>query len=791
MRRIRLCGYDVNGVRDMSARNWMILPGDEEVFDSSFLSHGDRFGGVVRVGAEAGVNWIGGRQAALAPHGRGNGWGKVGAEGLRVPILDLLHGRTDDAIALGSAFTGLVSGARFNAVAIDEIAEDVEIYQERLLAALSAERISNPMLVWRSVLAVLHHMRNTQVRERSVIGVVSHGFDGLRLQKLRILKQAGNAKEVLAPERRRTAIHVPFTLSYRQLVSSARERLLGGEALSARNAHMAQARSAANLALGETCEAEVLRKSNGDWDVLRAQAPLDLEIPKLPHKEFDWLSDCDEILFESLTTGDVRRTVLSACEHAIGRKITALPQEAVALGALEAAKRVSEGDPVFFDFLPKISTIVYADGEAASYDLIEDSETLVAGQLYRSPKPARLGLPGGQSEISIYLRKEAQTWPRKATVSIGASLKDDTPVSLYVEQKPAAGRARIVMHADTISHQFVVDWDLAEEIKMDWDALIASLEVQKPSIPNKLVLPCSSLAWDESNRGPSLYELLEQNVDRHRVDWASLAVKLASRPNQTYCISSEGALPTEVSDEAEMQLNRLTERAIAETRERLSGRRDDDNEALKFLTWQFKRAPDEVADYLLECISARDLRMFKHPFVMNHMSWVLVYYGAGRIISDPDRERKLMDAIYSRPWQEWNWRVEVAALAVLLSRSDSAPLFLTPERVEIAFLRLRHELKEAIGSAYTKFSYTPFLLVGLLRYRMKEPWALVLGRDQKAAVLAEDVKAVLKDLERRARRNEKIKRTYEKRASQLSQVLEELEGSGTNPDLLLDLFHST
>lgn len=794
MSKKRLCGYDVNGVRDLVARNWMLRPGEEETFVDCVIGKGDLFGSVVQVGTKASKEWIGGRQAALAPHGKGGGWGAVGASERRQSILNLLAGRVeteDSADALGCAFTGLAFGARYNAVAIDEVSDDAELYQERILAALAKKRIANPMLVWRSILAVLYHLTKTQVPEKTVIGVISHGLDGLRLQRLRILKRAGRSSDIYAPERRQVAQNVPFTLDYLRLVQSARERLLKGDPLSDRNAHLMQARSVGALALGVDARSEVLRDKSGQWHILPDQDPLELDVPDISGEDLAALSGCDVVLFESLAQGGVRDVVAGACEKALSCPLLRLPVEAVAIGALEAARRMADGDPVFFDFLPKISTIVYSGDKAENFDLIDDSETLEAGRLYRSPKPAQLGLPGGQSEVSVYLRKEGQLWPRKAHVNVGKPLDADAPVSLFVEQRPAAGRARILMDAASIGRQFSVDWDQAEEIESDWDALIAEQNVFKPSIPNKLILPCAHFAWEENNQSPSLYDLLDENVDRVEVDWAALARKLVSRPQQTYCISSEGELPPEVDAAARAKLDRLTERALEETRERLSGRREDNNESLKFLTWQFKRAPDEVVDHLLACIAGRDIEMFSHPFIRAKKSWMLVYYGAGRIISDPGREKKLMDIIFTRHFKSWRWDVEAPALAVMLSRSDTAPQFLSPERVDIVAAYLKRELKASLRGTYTKFSYLPFLLVGLLRYRLVEGTALVRGHDPRANALAQTVEAVLEDLNARAPRDDKIRRVAELRRDQLIQILEEIEGKGTQPDLLLNLFHTT
>ena len=305
-----------------------------------------------------------------------------------------------------------------------------------------------------------------------------------------------------------------------------------------------------------------------------------------------------------------------------------------------------------------------------------------------------------------------------------------------------------------------------------------------------MTLACSIIAWEESARSQSLYDILNKNVKCDNVNWEALAQKLTARPNQTYCISSEGALPEEVDLGAEAQLDFLTKRALAETEERLMGKRHADNEALKFLTWQFKRAPKVVGDMLLDCLATRDKSGIPHPFILGPMSWVLIYYGAARIISDEQREKRLLEAIFARPTKHWQRQVEVASLATLLSRSETAPRAMTEEWVDLAASRVLDELQSVIGSNYFRFLYIPFLLVGLLRYRLVNGFCLVKGHDPRVEELEAAIRDVLADLRRLARRDPTIARQLAVRGPLLEQILEELEGNGRNPDLLIDLFHA-
>jgi hypothetical protein len=92
-------------------------------------------------------------------------------------------------------------------------------------------------------------------------------------------------------------------------------------------------------------------------------------------------------------------------------------------------------------------------------------------------------------------------------------------------------------------------------------------------------------------------------------------------------------------------------------------------------------------------------------------------------------------------------------------------------------------LRESIRRGqYNTLHYPPFLLVGLLRWRVVDNWALVAGIDSVADDMLDAVEYALPVLERQSRDRANLRRLY--RA--LSDVREELKGEGRNPDLLLE-----
>lgn len=370
---------------------------------------------------------------------------------------------------------------------------------------------------------------------------------------------------------------------------------------------------------------------------------------------------------------------------------------------------------------------------------------------------------------------------------MGAALPKATPVELRVEQTPASGRAKLIVEAPSLSRQFTLDWDAAEEIRRPWEDLIAELDEGAATIPARLVLPSGVLPWEGSTGANGLSQALMDNAGRREPDWKTLATRLAARPKRTYAISSDGHVPAELPGRLIASLDTLTAQAVEVVSAQAKGRETEDNEALKFLTWQFRRAPDVVPRLLLDALLARHPDR-DHPFARHQASWTLVYQGFGRTCRDPAEEREALSIILSKPVEEWSYRQETAALAFLLSPSDSAPHHLEREDVETIAERVLIEFRDELGSEYTKFLYAPFLLGGLLRWRLKRRIALVVGRDPLADRLKAALAATKADLAKRSRRYAAFQPVAGRYFPLLDQLTDELEGHGGNPDLLMALY---
>lgn len=790
----KLVGYDLNGWCDRAARNWMIGPDGEETIggDKEFISGAVLHPAIVQTGENNNRRWVGGAQAALAPHGRGGGWGEIGDRSRRRSVQALLSQEDIPADQLAAALSGLACGARHCAVSIDDHPARSEFMQERLLAAIAKDRLGRGLLVWRSVLSVLGCLSEESpifsVTGDLVVGVIGHLAEGFSIQRLRIRRESGHRRHIYAPERSRAAETITSNLGYQGLAELARGQLaranLGHRGDWAEHAQMPFA-----LALGCKPTPELLRSDRGDFFLVTPPGQLDVTFDDLPENLAHYVSGCGLVVFESLSQGELRQSIISSLSARCNVSLTDLPADIVARGGLEAARRHAEGEPVYFDFLPQISTIVWGDDGASNFDLIDADATLPAGRVYRSPKPARFAIQGGQSNFSVHLRKELADWPRNAIVDIGQKFSVATPVSLSVEQAPAAGRAKLIIEAPQLSRQFVVNWDTAEETHKSWDEVIAELDVSKASIPSRMVLPCGTEPWEDSPNGQGLASLIEENEKRALVDWNSLASKMTQRSQGHYCISSDGEVPREISSDIVAKLDHLTERALAHLQDRIAGRLVDDNESLRFLTWQFRRAPEIVQGLLLKAFDAQ-LPQTHNAFITHPMSWVLVYQGFGRICRDAHHEQEAFRHMFRRPVSNWSYRQETAAAAFLLSRSDTAPLLLDRKDVERLVSRVLLEFQSELGGNYTKFNYAPFLLGGLLRWRLKERNALVVGVDPLAEKLRSAMEKTIEDFGRAKNRNASFLRAASRYAPLMRQLLDELEGQGGNPNLLMELYES-
>lgn len=781
----RLAGLDVNGWRDTAVRSWERADLDADIASDARID-GGRASSVVRVGDGDSAVWTGGAQADLAPHGRGGGWGDVGASDRRVPVADLMARITHDTKPwhdeelLAAVVRGLAPGADIAVLAIPDGTGFGEGAQERALGALKAAGVRRPLLAWRPVLAALLAIEDG-VDEGARIGVVSHCAEGLTCQSLVVRRRSED--RVAAPQRLGEAILTSPAWGLSALEATSRAAVLATNPVVDRlDRVIDRARLPALAAMGESPEAEVLRLDNGAWIELRPRPPS----PPPLRLHAERFGGCDKVLLETVVEGEVREALVRAVEGILGVPVAALPPDAVARGARIAAGRLSRGEPIYFDVLPQMRTIVLDGHEPASQDLIDSTELLPAGRTYRTPRPIRFGWPASREALDIYLDRDGSGGPRRSRIAVDDGPSSNRTVELILEQAPAAGPARLTVSArdwpSLRDHPRTILFDQAEVDGRTWEEIIDDLRRPPPAYPDRMVLPCGLGPWFGTRDawgarpGGGLAELLRRDPP----DWKALADTIAktardwpSGPSE-YAVDSDGALPVEI--EADPDITRLLtlrcwEAASTVFRHARERNEVPDNDRLRFLTWTFRMCPGPVVDEVIAAIRAS-----RHPFNRRGAATSL-HHALGRV-AEKGRLKEAADILRAFPalheWKEYH----VACAAFLLSRNDEIFNHLTRGDVDrmaevVEASLIRPDLRRR------QLTYTSTLLGGLLRWRTKEQFALVPGEDDWGDRLHGALDAAL-ERGRVAGLSDGLLVTLEDLRGQL-------EGRGGRPDILAAL----
>lgn len=769
-------GFDLNGWHDLAIRNWQITPGEGIEVGGPFEFTGGVGSVVVTLDEDSREpRYLGGIQALIAPHGSGPGWGEVGKDLRRSQVLALLEKPEDNIMALAMALAALAPGGKFTGIlSIPDTSDMRETAQEALLKALRKSGARRGLLVWQPVLALLGALKIKQVAEAARIGVINHCEKGFTTQILELRRD-----DIATPERQQVGQFHVSDLGLQHLLDRAFDEIKTSLPGKQRQAHLSAAQSPWRMALGEVQQTEVMRAENGDWVILTPPTKLEIPNEEPPASIAEHLSSCDLVLFHSPATGHITAEILEWMKILISPPVLALQRNAIALGALEAAQRLQQNQPIYFDFLPQISTIVQNRGGAKNMDLIPDNARLRAGETYRSRNPAQFSLQQGTRSLSVFLKKENVTLARKATIDLPTVPKENVSVSLSVEQKPASGRARLTLTSDGFSAPRIVDWDSAVVQAENWQAIIDAQRPQLPTVPNRLVLPCGMETWRDQPRAEGLARILERNLSASTIRWDELAGKLPARPEGEYAISSDGGLPADLDRKSEADLDQISEHAGADILARLKGTGSVKNDSLRFLTWQFHRCPQWVVGHMIDALMSSGA---KHPFRVAGFH-TLLPQGVGRTAVNSEDQKRIFGFLFDLLPVNWK-KDQLACAAFLLSRNDNAPKLLSRKDVEFLARVAIITMRKSIGTEYTStFIYAPYLLVGLLRWRLREPNALVAGADPVASDLLNVTEDVIQDLRHAARTQPKLKKYIDI----LRDVVEELKGQGINPNLLLDL----
>jgi hypothetical protein len=755
----KLAGLDITGWRDHAVRTWRTADEDEPVADPVTLDGG--LGSVViRTGegpppdapwSDEGLTPMGGPQAALAPHGRGGGWGDIGRADrrmtVRAALADLSRPGGDErraATAVAAACAALAAQAHRIVLAIPDDEGFDEAAQEAVAEALTAARFRSAILLRRSLALVLGALEGRLLPEASQpseCGLIVHTPAGIVVDRL-VVRRDGRTG-VMAPERRRPARGIVLAVGLDALLREAEDAIAAQNRDALRGA-LDGARLPLLLTLGAAEREEIVRAKNGDWVRLTA--------PDAPARVIDiaalegvatTLDDCTAVLVDTPLAGAARDAFVAAAAAALGRDVVALPHDTAARGALAAAQRVEAGLPFAFEVLPQISVLAARRGEGVDFrPLIDADEALPVHATYRSRVPVEFAWPRNLDHVTLFVEREGSPHVRALRLEMPPA-PVYRAVQVTLEQRPSQGHARLELSSpdwpELNRRGLRPTWASLQDDPRSRDELIVEHQTPPPGYPDRMVLPASLGAWILPGEEGRSFEAWLALGRTHDPNWFDALAKMQSGGvaievegeegwawQRIKAVDSDGAVPAGVDPAPLLRaLDAAQDRLMGAVR---TGLGLGDNSELKFCTWCFSKCPDAIKDQLI--VAARNAG---HPWRGPQSSGFVIWQGIGRTFDDRARIRTAFELLKSLDAAGFK-NQQRASLAFLLSRRDEAIDELSEQDVETFALLLCATMEAELGAYGPKYKYLLMAVGGLLRARRRWPALLLPDGDSWGAL---------------------------------------------------------
>lgn len=759
----RPVGLDINGWHDFGCRDWTAEEPDVRLDAPIVLD-----GGVKSVVVTEGDIREAGPQAILSPIGRGGGWGEIGAPDKRRAVSDhlaaLLAGAAADTFDgdMLAAVRAMSRHADSRIICIPDHAGMTDARQDGLLKALAGRREPRALLLWRSValvLGLLDHGGLPDAAEGMRILCLLHGPQGIERQTL-VLRALADHPGVLTPERGGPGDVCGPDLGLAGLLE------LAGEAVERFNPGLREIqadapRAAATLLFDAAplpCE-EIVRRSNANW--LKLRIPADFALPDLAPAMAEAVTPADKIIFLSPLAERhlhrLRHGLAGVCE---GSAVIAPAPDTAALGALAAARRIARDIPHYLDRLDQISMIVLRGREPVFEDLIPANATVPGNREYVSKPITSMVWGADLTDVQFFIRKGGSEI-RTARVRVETAPARNEQLEIRLRQMPAQGTARITVSATNWpalrSAPIVLDWSSLEVERRSEAEIIASLQMPRPAVPQRVCYDAHIGLWDGSLRKPGLATLLWQFTPDRPDVLASLvtAVRSSSSPNPrhpldrlgpVYAVSTDGHLPAGLDPRTRERFFAVVDQ-VSDLLFGVNGCAGvplKNNHALLFLTWIFAACPERVRNAVVEAFFAGLRGGRSHRILTPPASKIVVVHGLGRVVADAEGVSKVLPRLCSLlPRKD-----VIPALSSILSRLVSAPEILARQDIAELGRNLTEMLRyqRVNGSFGRDFKYTLLLVGGMLRVREIDPWALVASDSSVARPIGEELQASLKSL---------------------------------------------
>ena len=784
----RVSGLDINGWRDLAARDWEIEEPDVQLEAARIVDGGL---GTVAVKQRSG-HWIGGPQALLAPHGRGQGWGELGSPERRVslaPMLDDLRSDNSFNEIYAATVNALARGADEVLLSVPDVHDFDEAAQFRRLSIFHRDR-RQFRLLWKPVAAFLHALDCHAIppnAEGALFCFLIHSDTGIEVQTLRLRRDSEHPDHV-APERNGYGFLLP-NLGLKQLTDRAHASVIRANPVLAEG-FCERSTLGLKLICGNcrTGDVEILRLNNGNWIEIIAPEIADGDIFSIP----DFTKDPDLRTSETISATFLLTPLAARFASILSRRLqaffpnmTILDWDAAARGSLRAGRLIERGLPHYFDRLTPISLAVMKRDEPQFDDLIGSKATLPANREYVSPPYRDLKCIAGKHGIEFYVLKgdhEIRFW----SAHLNEAPKTDVAVELRIRQTPGQSWAKLSLTSPEWeplqrAHIFL-DWTTLDPIDASPEEILEKLRTPPPTIPTRIVEPPSIEFWTGSGRLKGINTVLAQMHRTAAYNPAVLAPLLsrAERDPSTRVlvrpVGTDGVLPKELSEQAQRHLAAAREQCAKQIAN-ASRRPLSDNGPVRCLTWTFTLCPTDIQDMIVEALEA-DLKQRNHPLLKPRSARKVVIQGAGRAVTGVPRLRRVLQSLVSRSANADTMN----AFAMILARREEAPQALTATLVDEIVGLASNELvylTETL-SFQTRFKNALSATAGLFRYREVEPFALLAGRDAAAQKLRDNLGKAQFTLERHRNRVPR----FDEKLGLISSIREFLDGAG-DPAILV------
>jgi len=785
-------GLSLDGWRDFGTRDWDIEDHDVALADPHTVEGG--VGGVVIALGEGG--FVGGPQAMLAPHGRGVGWGEIGDPVRRVALRDAIRrlvlgtSETEDPPRLLAAAEALTREAESVMLAVPDRPEFAEGAQGRFLAALRGRRAPHARLLWRSV-AIFHEACARGVlrpKNGHALRVLVHSADGFESQRLRFAEADGYADH-LAPLREGYGSLIWPELGLQAAFSRAEEairplhpELAEGKTERSRLPH--------HLLCG-MCgvgQEELLRRNFGGW--IRIEAPHLPPASILPAVALaPFPDDCDSTVLITPLGGAYAERLRDLVATRLPA-VTLGGSDWAARGALRAARVLERGLPHYLDRLEPISLAVLTPEGARWEMLTPKGRHVPANEEFVSRALKGFSIRKGQAKTRFYVLKgddEVRSWAKE----FDEAADREASVELQLRQLPGQSWARLVATSPDWEplrdHPIRLDWETLEVDERTPDEILRTLEPQAPKFPVPVVEPADAGFWTgqwETYNWRGVGVVLDEDGDEDDLygalsDQRRASVATAGRRPRFHPISTDGALPGDLPERWRLAFEARMAGIAGTLEERIAaGHVTEENRGFLCLAWTFTRCPERLQDHILEALAAHNMG-WPHPLFAMTTAQRIIQFAAGRTVSGERRVRQALSLLAERPVPNMD---TFAALSYILSRRKEAPLALDAALATRLSRLLLAELRELNRARNYKraFVYVIEGLSGMLRYREREPYALVVGKDPVAADLVRELERARERLQATARGSAQAKRNRDF----VEELIAFFEGTGGDPELL-------